>query len=304
MKRLGSPGPRQMMVAARSDILAVTGARRLLRKRLYALLAVILVGMAVIGFVRAYLLVEGRGLGLDFTVYWDATNRWLAGESFYFDWQAQPYHIHGEGERLAVLMPPSFIPVALPFAFLPREVAGALWVIVPVIVIAWAVYRMRPAPWSWPILGLLVAWPWTGLSIFTGNPTMALTAVLGVGLATGHKWLAAAILVKPTLAPFAALGVRDRRWWAFVALGLLVSVPFGVLWFEWIRAVMNAQDGGLLYALPNFPIMALPVVAWIAGYRPPSRRTHPSIPAPAGARYRTCPDWWQRRPLRSSEPGA
>jgi hypothetical protein len=238
------------------------------RLGLFALAALIPLFLAVFGLYRAASL-GFDSWGMDFLVYWDAVHRWAAGGPVYLPWQlAGPYEIHGSGAELAVLMPPPFLLLAAPFAVLPREAAGALWVVVPPAVIGWAILRLRPRPWSWPVLGLLVAWPTTGILVATGNPTVALTAVLALSLATRHRWLAAMVLVKPSLAPFAFAGVRSRGWWILVAVGFVASLALLPLFPDWLRAIANS-DAGLLYSLAHFPTMAIPVVAWAA--RPPAR---------------------------------
>jgi hypothetical protein len=229
-----------------------------------ALLAAILLVAWVAGFVITR--DTANAWGLDFHVYWEATRRWLAGGAFY-----EPWEVGGSfdlnGGRLAVLMPPSFILVALPFTLLPGALASELWVVVPVLTIAASLVWMRPAPWSWPLIALLVAYPWTGLLVATGNPTVGLTAVLAVGLASRHRWLAAFVLLKPTLAPFALVGLRHRSWWIAVAGLAAASLTLGPLWVDWLNVVVNAHGGSLLYSLPHVPVMAIPVLAWLASER-------------------------------------
>lgn len=217
----------------------------------------------------------GSGWGMDFLVYWDAARRWADGGSYYLPWQlAGPYLIHGPDSQLAVLHPPTFVLVSAPFALLPRDVAALFWTATPIIVTAWAVRRMRPPPWSWPVLGLLVAWPPTAIAIATGNATLAGTAALAVALATRHRWIAGLVLLKPSLAPFAIFGIRSRAWWIVAVTPAVASLPFASLWSDWFRAIANAQDGGLLYSLPHVPIVALPVVAWLSS-------RHGSVSPPA-----------------------
>ena len=238
------------------------------RRPVVGLLTAILLCSWVAGFVITR--ETANAWGLDFHVYWDATRRWLDGGTFYESWQlAGPYDLE-VGGRLAVLMPPSFILIAAPFALLPGDVAARLWVVVPVLATAIALVRMRPSVWAWPLIALLIAYPWTGLLVATGNPTVALTAVLAVGLATSHRWLTALVLLKPSLAPFALFGIRDRSWWLLVLAMAAGGLVLGGLWLDWLRVVANAHGASWLYSLPHVPVMAIPVVAWLASEK---RRT-------------------------------
>jgi 4-amino-4-deoxy-L-arabinose transferase-like glycosyltransferase len=85
-----------------------------------------------------------------------------------------------------------------------------------------------------------------------------------VALAALYRWPAALVLVKPSLAPFALLGARDRRWWAALAVLAALAVPFAAMWADWARAVADARGAGLLYAAQEVPMIAIGVIAWAA----------------------------------------
>jgi hypothetical protein len=106
-------------------------------------------------------------------------------------------------------------------------------------------------------------------AIAFGNPGIWICAFVAAG--TVVSWPFALILVKPTFAPLAVLGIRHRSWWITVAVMALVSVLFGRLWLDWITAVRNS-DLSLLYNLPTLPLMVAPLIPWLADPRHPIHR--------------------------------
>jgi hypothetical protein len=206
--------------------------------------------------------------GGDFTVYRDAAARWLAGGGFYQPWQLAGHYAIWSGPS-PVLYPPILLVLLIPFTVLP----SVLWWAIPAAMVAWSIRRLRPAPWSWPLMAICLAWPPT-LDFFAhGNPDMWALAFLAVGCVTAGP--AVFVLLKPTLAPFALVGIPSRRWWLALGLFAAISLPFGLMWLDWVRAVLNS-DGSLTYGLQEWPIMALPFVAWAGG-----RLARPSTAAPA-----------------------
>jgi hypothetical protein len=202
--------------------------------------------------------------GVDYTIYMEATRRWLAGDPLYPPSQiAGPFVV----ESGAVLYPPQMLVLFVPFSFLP----GVLWIILPTVITAWIVVGHRPRLWAWVAIAALVAvFPWSFLVYPSGTPTIWLVTFA----ALGTRWRAAYALVwcKPTMLPFALLGARRRQWWlvsaAVAGLGL-VMLP---LTMDWIRTMLNARGVGLSYSLENVPVMAIPVIAWVgrSRFRPAS----------------------------------
>jgi hypothetical protein len=190
--------------------------------------------------------------GIDYSLYMDATRRWLAGGSFF-----QPYQLAGAYpiQMGDVLYPPSALLLFVPFTILP----AVLWWAVPLGVTATMVWRLRPSPIAWPFIALCCFWPPFVARIVAGNPVMWAMAAVAIGFAV--RWAFVGVLIKPSLFPFALLGVRDRSWWIALAILVLVSLPFGALWIDWITAVTNSTGGGLLYSLQDVPILLLPVIA-------------------------------------------
>lgn len=193
--------------------------------------------------------------GLDRRIYMVATERWLAGGPFYEPYQlAGPYQI----DRIEILYPPILLWIMVPFQVLP----ASLWWGIPLGVTAWAVLRLRPTAIVWPLLALCVFWPATDTHILTGNPVMWAVAALSVGVI--YVGPAVFVLIKPSLAPFALWGIRRRRWWLGVLVFGALSVPFGALWLDWLIAIGNSRGGGLLYSIQDVPMLAVPVIAWLA----------------------------------------
>jgi hypothetical protein len=197
--------------------------------------------------------------GVDFVLYRDAAARWLSGGGFYNSWQVTGHYTIVAGTQ-PILYPPVVLLLLVPFTVLP----GFLWWAIPAVTIAWAIRWLRPSPLSWPLMAFCLAWPTTiGLTVH-GNPVIWVVAFLSVGCVTAGP--AALVLLKPSLFPFALVGTRSGRWW--IALGALatLSVPFGAMWLDWIRALLNS-DGSLVYSLPEYPMVTLPLVAWVARTR-------------------------------------
>lgn len=190
--------------------------------------------------------------GIDYTLYMEATQRWLAGGPFYEPYQLSgPYPI----QMGDVLYPPNGLFLFVPFTFLP----AVLWWAIPLGITAWAVWRMRPSPVAWPFIALCLFWPAFVARAVAGNPVMWVMAAVALGCL--YKWPSIFVLLKPSLFPFALIGIRDRTWWIALAAWTVVSLPFGLMWLDWTRAVTNSTGGGLLYSFQDIPILLLPVVA-------------------------------------------
>lgn len=165
------------------------------------------------------------------------------------------------------LQPDSFIhpPVALllfiPFLVLP----AVLWWAVPLGLTLWAIVRMRPAPWAWPLMALCLLWPRTAGILIAGNTDMWVSAAIAVALAASLP-TAVLLIMKPSYLPFALVGVPWRSWWlAGVAIGL-AAAAFAGLWFDYVK-VLRGVTLEPLYSLYNAPFVLMPVIAWLARTR-------------------------------------
>jgi hypothetical protein len=195
--------------------------------------------------------------GGDFTIYRDAAARWLDGGPFYLPDQLSGPYTAVVGH---VMYPPIGLVLFVPFVFAPN----VLWWAIPLGVIGWSVWRMRPNPWGWIGIAACLAFPQTVQLIHAGNPVLWIAAAFS--LSFRWPWVGALVLLKPSLFPFAFGGVRTRQWWVGIGALAAVSLAFLPMWFDWIAVMLNArgQFSGPLYSLQDVPLMLIPLVAWRA----------------------------------------
>jgi hypothetical protein len=206
-------------------------------------------------------------LGVDFDLYRDVTARWLHGGPFFEPYQIAGAYDIGAGD---VLYPPVAILLFAPFALAtgaPAVIAAVAWWAIPLGITAAAVWRLRPQPATWPLIALCIANPTTLLKIWTGNPVMWAMAAMALAVVGGSRFAAPFVLLKPSLAPFALVGIGRRSWWLGFAVLLALCLPFGGLWGDWVASVVNSRGGGLLYSALEIPILLLPIVAWLGRTR-------------------------------------
>jgi hypothetical protein len=158
-----------------------------------------------------------------------------------------------------VLYPPTGLLLFVPAAVLPWP----LWWAPAAILVAVA-WGWRPAWWGIAIALILLTWPRAHAAFLYGNTDMWVAAAVAGGLRWG--WPAVLITIKPTLAPFALIGIRRRSMWLSVAaMGafLLLSLP---LWLDYISAMSNLRIGSD-YSVGSLPLVLVPVVLWAARQR-------------------------------------
>jgi len=220
--------------------------------------AVIIVGKAV-----------PDSYGVDFHAYQVHVARFLAGGSLFESWQlAGPYEIHaafaGEVAPANVfpsLYPPLIIPLVAPFLVLPE----ILWWAIPIGLVLYTIWRLRPAPWSWPVMAALLVYPRTADIVLSGNPAMWVVAA--VGAAAVWHWPGVLVLLKPSLFPFALIGIRSRSWWLAAGILAIASLGFLSAWLEWLVVLQNVRGSTVLYNLRDAPSVAIPVVAFVGSRR-------------------------------------
>lgn len=203
---------------------------------------------------------EHFALGGDFGLYEDAARRWLAGGSFYLDRQLHgPYEITG-GD---VLYPPVALALFVPFTVLP----AVLWFAIPLAVVAWTLVWLRPAPWTWPVIAFCLTNPWSVQLTHSGNPTIWIAAF--VALSVRWPWVSALVLLKPSLAPLALVGIRSRGWWAVSLVIGAVSLALWPMTLAWLHAVFDGRGpySGLLYSWAHAPMAATALVACLGSGR-------------------------------------
>ncbi len=164
--------------------------------------------------------------------------------------------------------PPAALPIFVPFLVLPLP----LWWVLPVGLAVVAIGRLRPAPWTWPLMALCLCWPRSTGSILAGNSDLWAMAAVAAGAVWG--WPVVMLLAKPTLAPLGLVGVGHRSTgYAILAAAAFVLVTI-TLWAQWWTVIGNA---GLQwwYSLLNVPLVALPAIAYLG-----RTRAHPSAAEP------------------------
>lgn len=202
----------------------------------------------------------------DHEVYISAAQRWLAGGSFYPTYQLDgPYVIAGT----EILYPPLILPLLVVFSFLP----AILWWAVPVAILAGVLAYWRPSQLGWTLILICLANPMTFTIYLWGNPAMWFVALVALG--TIYGWPAVLVAIKPTLAPFALIGVRRRSWWIAAGVLAAVALVFLPLWRDYAAVVANARGPVVspLYSWQQVPLMLTPLIARWASTRQPMMPT-------------------------------
>jgi hypothetical protein len=235
---------------------------------------------AVIAVVRAigyYLRMPdpASAIGVDFHLYVDyGAARWLHGDGFYWPEQlAGPYQLHS---LPSILYPPPILLVLVPFTVLP----AILYWLIPGALTAWAVIRLRPAPWALALMTLLAVTGEVQGPIFWGTPVIWLVPAVAWGFLLG--WPAAFVLIKPTLAPFALVGLhRPRRFVLGIFALAAVSLPLLPLWFDWLAAIRNS-DLDPTYGASQILLLLVPLIAVLGRTRnrEQGRLVHGTLPSP------------------------
>jgi len=237
-----------------------------------ALVAAVLVCLVPVGFVFFVPHPLEQPFGVDFGLYRDVTARWIHGGPFF-----EPHQLAGPYEIVPgdVLYPPTAIWLFAPWALAiaaPWSAIAVLWWLLPLGATTVAVLALRPRPWTWPLLAACASNPTTLLKIWTGNPVMWSMAALALAVVGSTRVSAPFVLLKPSLAPFALFGIRDRSWWVGAALLVGLSLPFGGLWVDWLASLVNSRGGGVLYSVLEAPFLLLPLIAWLGRSSPPTGR--------------------------------
>lgn len=191
----------------------------------------------------------------DLTIYTDAARSLFNGGSWYLERQTTgPYAL----EFGDVLYPPVASLAFAPWLVLP----GWSFVLIPTLIVGWFVWTEHPKAWAWPLIGLCLVWPMTGLKWVSANPTIWIAAFVALGLR--YRWAGALALLKPSFLPLALIGIRSRGWWVTAGVLGLLSLPFLAATVAYPSVVLNAQGGGLLYSLVDLPMALIPAIAWRA----------------------------------------
>jgi hypothetical protein len=214
--------------------------------------------LVVVSWVNLTMVMGAGGLGVDYLYYAGIGQRFLDTGAYYCPHQlAGPYDITLMHD---VLYPPSALVLFVPAAVLPAP----LWWIVPIGVTVYVVAGWRPSAWGVAGMLLLLSWPRANGAFLFGNTDMWAMAGVAAGLRWG--WPAVFLLIKPTFAPFALVGIRHRSWWlvlAGMAVFGLLTLP---LWLDYLTAMTNIRVPSD-YSLGSIPLLLVPVVAWVTRLR-------------------------------------
>lgn len=265
-----TPAPQPIPVSSAIRNAFATVADVFERRRWLAVLLSVEVGVILVAALAVHLAQFddfGQRVGIDFRQYTAATSAWIDGHGFYHSWQlAGPYPVPPQEYRanvLPVLYPPPMVLLLLPFSAAP--ILAPLWWILPIGITSAVVCYWRPAPWSWPLLTMAALSADSVWLTISGNPGLWMTAALA--LATVWKWPAVVVLLKPSLALFALVGIKARSWWISLGIVILVTIPFGGMWIDFLTALRNTTGTSLFHSVNNVPMMLIPLIAWAARRR-------------------------------------
>jgi hypothetical protein len=213
-----------------------------------------------------YMVAQEHAIGVDYRFFVESAQKWLSGGSLYYPEQLTgPWTIVPD---LHFLYPPIAIYLFIPFVSLPP----ILWWAIPVGMIAYALWRLRPAWWTWPFLAFVLWYPRTESMFLFGSTTLWVLGLLSLGAV--HSWAVPLILFKPSLAPFALFRANTRGWWLGLAVVGIASATVMTPWLEYMQAMLNVTATGL-FGLQEVPILLAPVMAW-AGRTRQAVSTHAS----------------------------
>lgn len=222
----------------------------------------IIVVVAAAATVMALGLLPQYTPAIDQQFYQRLTEHWLSTGQLYLPDQLDGSYRFTNMQE--VFYPPLALYLFVPFVWLPIQ----LWYILPVAGLALALHRLRPAWWAWVFMAGIFMWPFAAAAFIYGNSAIWAVAIATLGVA--FAWPSPFILFKPSLWPFALIGMRRRTWWLALALIVLLALPFGGLWIDYLRAIHNSNLSPT-YVLRDFPLMCLPLVAWAGRQSGPSK---------------------------------
>jgi Glycosyltransferase family 87 len=252
------------------------------RRRLLAMALLVV----VFAFAIAGMLARGDTAGADAQAYWAAVRLWLDG--------GDPYH--PTGPFLPYVYAPWMLPLFIPWAMLPWEVAWFAWRGVSLLLLLWTIrwaYARRPLATA--ILVVILAIP-AGANIDTGNVNLLLAVALfgGLlwGLATWMKWVPAPLWL--------VLPARARGWGlAFLLLAALLSLVMLPLTIIQLQALFGFSHRPIR---ADYLVFVWSAVPWWWRRRDPFAVLRPSAWATACARQWRRAAAWSRAFVRA--PGA
>jgi hypothetical protein len=252
------------------------------RRRIVAMgLLIVVFGLAIAG-----MFARGDTAGADAQAYWAAVRLWLEG--------GDPYH--PTGPFLPYVYAPWMLPLFIPWAMLPWEVAWFAWRGASLLLLLWSIrwaYARRPLPTA--VLVLFLAIP-VGANIDTGNINLLLAVALfgaqfvdarvgglAWGLATWMKWVPAPLWL--------VLPAKARGWGlVFLLLSLLLSLAMLPLTIIQLQALFGFSHRPIR---ADYLVFVWSAVPWWWRLADPFAFLRPSAWASAWGRSRSwIGGWW------------
>jgi hypothetical protein len=184
--------------------------------------------VVIFALAAAGLIARGEAAGADARAYWAAARIWLDG--------GNPYH--PSGPFLPYVYAPWMLPLFVPWALLPWDVAWTLWRGATILALLWTIdwaYRRRPLATAAALA--VLAFP-IAANLDTGNVTLVIALGLWAAQFTGPRvagglW-ALGTWMKWVPAPFLVLLAPRARGWGLAWLGIaallsLLTLPLTLL---------------------------------------------------------------------------
>jgi len=196
-------------------------------------IAAIAIFIVVGGVLAAGLIARGEAAGADARAYWAGARIWLNG--------GDPYH--PAGAFLPYVYAPWMLPLFVPWALLPWDVAWFVWRGTMILLLLWTIHWAYDShPLETALVFLVLSFP-IAANLDTGNVTLFLAFMCWAaqftgprlsgflwGMATWMKWVPAPLLL--VLAPRARLW--GLVWLAIAALLSLATLPLTILQLQTI----------------------------------------------------------------------
>ncbi len=220
-------------------------------RRLVAIALLVLTG----GIMAAFLLARGEYAGADARAYWAGVRVWLGG--------GDPFH--PSGVFLPYVYAPWLLPLFLPWALLPWNVAWVVWRGANVLLFLWSAewaYRRRPLATAFAVLLLS---PALIATLDTGNVTLLLTLAVWLAQFTGPRvggalWALAASMKWFPAVLFVFLPPRARAW------GLVAGTLAVLLMLATWPATVTQIDTALNFPRPlrvDYLLILWAAVPWL-----------------------------------------
>ena len=194
------------------------------------LIAIVLLSL-VFSLLAAGMIGRGEAAGADARAYWAGVRIWLNG--------GDPYH--PIGPFLPYVYAPWMLPLFVPWALLPWDVAWVVWRVGTILLLLWTVhwaYHRRPLTTA--AIVVLLAFP-AGANLDTGNINLQLTLMLWAAQFTGPRtagllWALATWMKWIPVIVWPILGSGAKRWgllWLAVSIALsLALLPLTIVQFQ------------------------------------------------------------------------